>query len=409
MARLPPASYFANRDPLSWTESDPSYDYLDPADRDEYDDFANERSRPHRNLPQTNVRITPSGSIRTSYQNRRTASSYSSQHSSESSRRQPTPPHETYSPEYDRAYGQYNYSPERSYQDSQGGSPPMRNDSPTRIPLTAGAAGAIYAGYEMNEPKATKLSRAPTSKWLEEERKSRAKRKYCIIGTIVFLLVAAVTGVTVYLVKFRHSGSSSSISGSSNGRNGFGATSSDLKPDPQLKRIFDGMDYTPLNAQYPGCGCIQANITADVAILSQLTSKIRLYGTDCDQATMVLDAIQSLKVDMTLFVGVWVDTNATTLNRQLNAMYDILKKYPTNLIDGIAVGNEVLFRQDKTQAELIDLITEVRTNITAMNLGKKLPVCTRYVTLITDLMLVTLAQIGHQHCLQLLIVWYSSS
>ncbi len=124
---------------------------------------------------------------------------------------------------------------------------------------------------------------------------------------------------------------------------------------------------------------------------------------------MVLNAIQSLKVDMTVFVGVWVDTNATTLNRQLNAMYDILKKYPTNLIDGIAVGNEVLFRQDKTQAELIDLITQVRTNITAMNLGKTLPVCTRYITPITDLILVTLVQIGHQHCLQLLIVWYSSS
>ena len=137
------------------------------------------------------------------------------------------------------------------------------------------------------------------------------------------------------------------------------------------------MDYTPLGAQYPGCGSIQVNVTADVAILSQLTSKLRLYGTDCDQATMVLDAIQDLKVDVTVFIGVWVDTNATTLNRQLNAMYDILKKYPTKLIDGIAVGNEVLFRKDMTETQLISLIKQVRTNITAMHLDKTLPICTR--------------------------------
>ena len=81
----------------------------------------------------------------------------------------------------------------------------------------------------------------------------------------------------------------------------------------KLKKIFDGMDYTPLDAQYPGCGCTQTNITADVAILSQLTNKIRLYGTDCGQATMVLNAIQDLKVDLTVFLGVCVDKNSTTL------------------------------------------------------------------------------------------------
>jgi hypothetical protein len=383
MARLPPASYYANRDPLPWDDRDnPHYNYLDPADHDEYDDFASETSRPYPNLPHTNVTLTATGSIRTSYQNPRAqASSRSSQYSSQGSRPQGTPPRQTYTPEhgqYERAYGgQYNQSPERSYQDSQRGSSPRRNDSPTRVPLTSGS-GAADGDYGMSERKPGQFGGASTSAWLREEQKSRARRKRTIIAMIIFLILGAVVGVTVYLVKFRNTGSSSgSDTGSSNGRNGFGATSSDLKEDPKLKKIFDGMDYTPLNAQYPGCGCIQANITADIAILSQLTSKIRLYGTDCDQATMVLDAIQDLKVDVTLFIGVWVDNNSTTLNRQLNAMYDILKKYPTNLIDGIAVGNEVLFRQDMTETQLISLIQQVRTNITSMNLGKTLPVCTR--------------------------------
>jgi hypothetical protein len=254
----------------------------------------------------------------------------------------------------------------------------MRSDSPTRVPLTAGAGAATtYAGYEMSERKPGDFDKVPTAAWLQEEKRSRAKRKWIIIGIILFILAAAAAGVTVYLVKFRNTGSSSN-KGSSNGRNGAGATAKDLKTDSKLKKIFTGMDYTPLDAQYPGCGCTQANITADVAILSQLTNKIRLYGTDCNQASMVLDAIQSLKVDLTVFLGVWVDSNTTTVQRQLSDMYDILNKYPASLIDGVAVGNEVLFRQDLTETQLITLIQQVKTNVTALNLGKTIPICTRY-------------------------------
>src|SRR5437773_1096071 len=154
MERLPPASHYANRDPLPWDDHDNlHYSYIDPTDRDEYDDFANERSRPHPNLPQTNVSLSARGSIRTSYQNPRAqASPYNSQYSSQGSRRQFTPPSQTYAPEhgqYEHAYGgQFNHSPERSHQDYQRGSSPPRIDSPTRVPLTAGAAA--YGGGEMN-------------------------------------------------------------------------------------------------------------------------------------------------------------------------------------------------------------------------------------------------------------------
>lgn len=381
MSRLPPASYYASRDPLPWDDRDNSYynyldphdQYLDPSDRDEYDDFAYERSRPHPNLPQPQISLSHTGSLRTSYKNPQSAapSLYET--------REVTPQRQYGDSDYDANYERYGgydhgYSPTRSYQDYQREASPMRSGSPTRIPLT-GAAGTA-GGYEMAERKLGDVNHVPTAAWLKEEKRSRTKRKWIIIGIILFILAAAAVGVTIWLVKFRNTSSSSK--GSSNGRNGAGATAKDLKIDSSLKKIFDGMDYTPLDAQYPGCGCTQANITADVAILSQLTNKIRLYGTDCGQATMVLNAIQDLKVNLTVFLGVWVDNNSTTVQRQLNDMYDILTKYPVGLIDGIAVGNEVLFRKDLTETQLITMIKEVKANVTAMNLGKTLPICTRY-------------------------------
>lgn len=49
----------------------------------------------------------------------------------------------------------------------------------------------------------------------------------------------------------------------------------------KLHKVFPGFDYTPLNVQHPYCihdPPSQNNITRDVAVLSQLTNVIRLYG-----------------------------------------------------------------------------------------------------------------------------------
>lgn len=204
MSRFP--SQHPGTEPLPWDGNDNAYySYLDPSDRDEYDDFAYERSRRHPNLPQTNVSISAKGSIRTSYQSRYRPEP-SSQHSSRSSRSQLTPPGQAYAPEY---AGDYT-SPTRSLRGYQDDSMYSRSYSPTRAPLTRTAAGA-YGGYEMIDRRPG--GQEPPSAWLQEEQKARKKRKYVIIGLLLFLLVCVVAGVTVYLIKFRKSSGSSSSGG----------------------------------------------------------------------------------------------------------------------------------------------------------------------------------------------------
>ena len=47
--------------------------------------------------------------------------------------------------------------------------------------------------------------------------------------------------------------------------------------------------------------------TRDIAVLSQLTNTIRLYGTDCNQTEMTLHSIKALNVPMKVWLGVWQD------------------------------------------------------------------------------------------------------
>lgn len=152
-----------------------------------------------------------------------------------------------------------------------------------------------------------------------------------------------------------------------------------LMNNPDLHRVFPGMDYTPINTQYPAClhnPPSQNNITRDVAVLSQLTNKIRLYGTDCNQTEMVLHAIEKLdlKDDVKVWLGVWQDDNSTTNARQLDQMWTILEDYGDEPFEGIIVANEILFREEMTITTLGSILAEVRTNLTKK--GLDLPVAT---------------------------------
>lgn len=150
-----------------------------------------------------------------------------------------------------------------------------------------------------------------------------------------------------------------------------------LMDNKDLHKVFPGIDYTPLNTQYPDCmhnPPSQNNITRDVAVLSQLTNKIRLYGTDCNQTQMLVHAIDRLKLknDVKIWLGVWLDNNQTTNARQLAQMWDIIDQYGSDPFEGIIIANEVLFRKDMTVTELGTVLDGVRSNLTSK--GIKLPV-----------------------------------
>ncbi|KAF4627283.1 hypothetical protein G7Y89_g10872 [Cudoniella acicularis] len=231
------------------------------------------------------------------------------------------------------------------------------------------------------------------SEWLSKQSTGSKKLRW-IVGIIVAVVIAGAIagGVVGAILGKKKSSSSASASSSSSGGSGQSASSDtsangDLnKNSPEIQallnnknlhKVFPGIDYTPMYTQYPDClsyPASQNNVTRDLAVISQLTNIVRLYGTDCNQTELVLHSIDQLGLNGTLkvWMGVWQDNNGTTNARQLEQMYNIFDKYGSASFVGIIVGNEVLFRQDMTAAQLGAVITGVRTNLTAK--GITLPV-----------------------------------
>jgi exo-beta-1,3-glucanase (GH17 family) len=219
---------------------------------------------------------------------------------------------------------------------------------------------------------------AEKSEWLRRDHAKRKKRMWIAITIIAIVVLGAILGGVLGALLNKgggHDGRHGSVSAgdvADDNKDDLNKDSSEIKAlmnNPNLHKVFPGMDYTPLNSQKPKCDTVppsQNNITRDVAVMSQLTNSIRLYGTDCNQTQMVIHAIQRLELtDMKIWLGVWLDDNNSTNKRQISQTWDILDEYGCDHFKGIIIGNEVLYRKDLTADQLIDQITIFRQNITS--------------------------------------------
>lgn len=133
-----------------------------------------------------------------------------------------------------------------------------------------------------------------------------------------------------------------------------------------LKKVFYGMAYVPLNAQLPDCFNTQQTVDEELQMVAQTTTRVRLYGTDCNVLRYTLDSIKRLKLDLKVVVGIWIDKDNATFTRQTTEFYNVMTTYGWDNIIGVSVGNEVIFDDYQPLPVLMAHIAEVKAKVVAM-------------------------------------------
>lgn len=286
---------------------------------------------------------------------------------------------------------------------SRNGTPNSSNPAMAAGAGAAGAAaagGALAAGATGSRDANGAYDAVPMaefrekSEWRETAGTSGRKRKmWLMIGVLAVIIVGAIVG-SVVGTQINKGGKANEEKATKDAasavqkdnKDDLGIDSDEIKKlmdNKDLHKVFPGMDYTPLNTQYPDClhvGPSQNNITRDLAVMSQLTNAVRLYGTDCNQTAMVLHAMDRLELkDMKLWVGVWLGDNSTTNDRQIAHFWEIIDneiaaKDSLDRFRGVIVGNEVLFRKDLNESRLLEYIADIKQNLT--DHGHSLPIAT---------------------------------
>ena len=202
----------------------------------------------------------------------------------------------------------------------------------------------------------------------------------------LLLLIGIGVGVGVGVTQANKGGSKSGSSSTGKGATG---SESNFAKDPNLKKSFRGLAYTPEGSLMPNCGNSQEAVIHDIQLISQLTNKIRLYGADCNQTALVLEAIQRTGTDIQVYLGNYIQPDDdVAYQRQKAALKSALETYGTDHVAGITVGNEFMLNyltarqsQDPNGAVgqqgsqiLLNYIQDTRTMLSEMNLPKTVQV-----------------------------------
>ncbi|KAH9015964.1 glycoside hydrolase family 17 protein [Lactarius deliciosus] len=226
------------------------------------------------------------------------------------------------------------------------------------------------------------------------------RRKWIIWGSVVALLAIIGIGAGVGVAVSHKHGNTSNRSSTSNssGSNSSAVPQTDpndpstFVKDSRLKQSFFGLAYTPAGSQLPNCGNALSDVITDIQLISQLTTRIRLYGADCNQSALVLEAIKQTKVDLSVYLGNYpIPTDGgAAYTRQRDLIIDAVKTYGTDHIAGITVGNEWMLNYlnangatDPNSAVgnqggqmLITNISDTISTLNSLNLPKHIPVGT---------------------------------
>ncbi|KAG6910846.1 hypothetical protein DXG01_007161 [Tephrocybe rancida] len=323
---------------------------------------------------------------------------------------QPATPHDVHTSRPD--HPQTSTDINRYYDDGPASQPYTQNpfDSTTNIPMTAAGGSASHGGAMYSQAATNSMadvSRAAPyagtneayrpSNWMENTQTTNKRSRLIVIGSVAALIILIIIGVVVGVVVSKNHKSSPSSSGSHSG-NSSGVVQTDPN-DPStfvknsdLHQSFYGMAYTPEGSQLPGCGNNLSNVITDIQLISQLTTRIRLYGADCNQSALVLEAIKQTKVDMKVWLGIYnIPTdNGAAYQRQRDLIKAAVQSYGADHIGGITVGNEFMLNYltanggaatppdspvgDTGAAILISNIQDTRDMLTG--LGVSLPVGT---------------------------------
>ncbi|KAJ3878977.1 glycoside hydrolase family 17 protein [Lentinula edodes] len=177
-----------------------------------------------------------------------------------------------------------------------------------------------------------------------EEKSRDGRRKLWVLGALSALVIAIVLAIILGVVLSRKSSSSSSSTSSSSGNDTISGDPSQFTKDARLKQSFWGIAYTPEGTLYPDCGAELSDVVTDMQLLSQLTTRIRVYGADCNTTALVLTAIELTKTNLTVYIANFpeADDNGEAYDRQKTAIQSAIQTYGTSHIAGVTVGNEFI-------------------------------------------------------------------
>ncbi|WP_298340785.1 glycosyl hydrolase family 17 protein [uncultured Algibacter sp.] len=131
-----------------------------------------------------------------------------------------------------------------------------------------------------------------------------------------------------------------------------------------LKKGMHGVGFSPYTeGQEPGVQLSEKQIRKRLKIIKPYTNWVRSFS--CTDGNELIPRIAK-QMGMKTMVGAWLGDDAEINVKEVDALKQLSRE---NIVDIAAVGNEVMYRGDLTEAELLNFIYDVKSEITDIPVG----------------------------------------
>lgn len=131
-----------------------------------------------------------------------------------------------------------------------------------------------------------------------------------------------------------------------------------------LKQKIHGLSFSPyVGEQGPGTQIGEAQIRERLEIILPYVHWVRTFS--CSDGNELIPQIAA-EYGLKTLVGIWLDDNQDTNEVEINNAIQVAK---AGYADLLAVGNEVLLRDDMSEDELIDIINRVKREAPDVEVG----------------------------------------
>ncbi|GAA4280705.1 glycoside hydrolase family 17 protein [Gaetbulibacter aestuarii] len=125
-----------------------------------------------------------------------------------------------------------------------------------------------------------------------------------------------------------------------------------------LKQGIHGLCFTPyVEGQKPGSQLTEKQIRRRLKIIKPYTNWVRSFS--CTDGNELIPVIAK-ELGMKTFAGAWLGTDLEVNKKEIENLVKLAK---SGHVDMASVGNEVLFRKDLTETQLLEYIQDVKQQI----------------------------------------------
>jgi exo-beta-1,3-glucanase (GH17 family)/cellulose synthase/poly-beta-1,6-N-acetylglucosamine synthase-like glycosyltransferase len=141
---------------------------------------------------------------------------------------------------------------------------------------------------------------------------------------------------------------------------GFWALSGERSAAPDVAGPIASVSYTPFSdSSHPDSVQATADrIRADLKVIAPYTAAIRTYSST--GGVELVPAIAE-EFGLKVTVGAWIDKDEKRNEREIKAAIELAKKHRN--VNALVIGNETIYRGDKSAAEIIKLIQRVKRDV----------------------------------------------